>query len=607
MPYEADLPAILADFGIRLKSQQPGHSEKLLCPKCQGGRTREKSLSVTIDQDGNGAVMRCHRAKECGWKEGRRISDGSARSYRRAPEPPAAPSFHSADAVRKPPTMYAFFQQRGISPETVDLFGCYVTKHWFPDADGEQPALVFPYLLDGRVVNRKYRSPAKGFIQEKNPLPTLFNIDAVTSLDIVWWVEGEADAMAMHEAGYPQTVTLANGAPHELRDEDDPRREDDKRFTALATHAVLLEKIGKFVIAGDMDGPGDVLREELARRLGRHRCWLVTWPEGCKDACDTLREQGPYGVQAAVEAARKYPVQGLRQIDSGTLVEARHMQPTPVLTTGSLATDKILHFPTEGRLIVVTGIPSAGKSVWLKFVALHLMAEHNRKFLIFSPEMQPWQDFAIQCAETLMGKPFYPNKEHEGMTDAEVRAAEDWLRDRMIMLLVDSFEDTPTLDWVLEMARIAILRDGITDLQIDPWNELEHARGSQTEAEYTSSCLQKLKAFGLRHGVNVWVVTHPVKMQPPKPGGKIEAPGMYDINGGAMWNNKADLGITVHTPDMTTQIIIRKSRFMRWGRRGSMAELSFDPMTGRYTSLAAMDEIADRNGGWDGDAPEDQP
>lgn len=597
MPSDVDVAAILADYGVRLKTLRAGHSEKVLCPKCHGGRTKEKSLSVTVDADGCGVVLRCHRAKECGWKDGRRTIDGAARAYRKPVEPPTPPPFHDAEAIRKPTTMYDFFAQRGISRETADLFGCYVTKHWFPDGD-HQPALVFPYLFDGRIVNRKYRSPAKMFIQEKNPLPTLFNVDAVAEPDVVWWVEGEADVMAMHEAGYVQTVTLANGAPHELRDEDDPRREDDKRFLALGTHSTLLGRVKKFVLAGDMDGPGDVLREELARRLGRHRCWLVTWPEGSKDACDVLRQHGAAGVQAAVEAARKYPVQGLQQTDAGTLVEARHHQRPAVMTTGTIATNKILSFPTEGRLIVITGVPSAGKSVWLKFVSLHLMAEHNRKFLVFSPEMQPWQEFAIQCAETLMGKRFYPGDDDPGMTDAEITAAEDWLRDRLIMLVTDSTDTAPTLDWVLEMASICILRDGVTDLQIDPWNELEHDRGSKTEAEYTSASLQRIKAFALRHGVNVWIATHPVKMQPPRTGEKMQAPGMYDINGGAMWNNKADIGITVHRPELTTQIILRKSRFLRWGRRGAQTELTFDAVTGRYTSAALMDDIEERRQQW---------
>ena len=34
----------------------------------------------------------------------------------------------------------------------------------------------------------------------------------------------------------------------------------------------------RIVIATDNDAPGDALAEELARRLGRERCWRVRWP-----------------------------------------------------------------------------------------------------------------------------------------------------------------------------------------------------------------------------------------------------------------------------------------------------------------------------------------
>jgi twinkle protein len=70
------LPAVLAEHNIRLKSlPEGGRSAKAICPQCSGGRTREISLSVTIDEDGQGAVWRCHRGK-CGWVGSGRAGGG---------------------------------------------------------------------------------------------------------------------------------------------------------------------------------------------------------------------------------------------------------------------------------------------------------------------------------------------------------------------------------------------------------------------------------------------------------------------------------------------------------------------------------------------------
>jgi twinkle protein len=597
MTTETDLPGLLAEQGIYPKSYQPGNNDRLSCPRCGGGKTQEKSLSVTIDPDGDGATWICHRGN-CAWRDGARLHDAKPRSPRapRTVEKSDAPSPIPAAAQRKPLEMYLWWEERGIPPETVDAFGIYVTTRRFPGDLGEQPAMVFSYVVGGKVVNRKYRPPQKSpQLQEKNALPSLYNVDAITVPDVVVWVEGEPDVLAMHEAGYPQTVTLANGATAELRDEDDPRRQDDKRFLALRTHADLLKRVKKFVLAGDNDAPGMVLREELARRLGRHRCWLVEWPHGCKDAGDVLLEHGAAAVQAAIEGAQPYPIAGIRHVDNETLMDIRHSSLPATMSTGTIASDRVLRLPTEGKLIIVTGYPGAHKSRWLKHLAVHTMMEHERVWMIFSPEMQPWGQFAAMFAESWAGKPFHPGNGYPGFTDAEVAAAAAWLRPRLVMLATDSEEVAPTLDWILECAEAEVLRMGVTDLQIDPWNEIEHARGNLTEAEYINRGLQRCKAFTLRHGINIWIVVHPVRPM-VRPGAKLEAPTMYDINGGAAWNNKADLGLVVHTPvgSTLTELHVRKSRFRRWAAAGTMATMAPDDSTGRYGSVTIADELDEK-------------
>jgi len=437
-----------------------------------------------------------------------------------------------------------------------------------------------------RLANRKYRSPEKELMQDKSPLPTLFNIDAVTSDDVLIWVEGEPDVMAVHEAGYRQIVSLKDGASKRALAEDDPRRQQQKRYLALGTHAERLDRIGKHILAGDGDEPGKALREEMARRLGRHRCWFVTWPDGCKDAGDVLRLHGVGKVQECIEAAQPYPIEGVHRIQAGDLVVLRNQGRPPVLSTGADATDAIMALPSEGRLIVITGIPNHGKSTWAMFVKAHIMRNHQRRFAIFSPEMEPWSRFVAQMASVLWKKPFWRSRAGDEMTDDELREAEAYLQPRVAMLVADPDKEdqAPTLDWILERARVEILRSGVTDLFIDPWNELEHRRGREfTETEYVGRSLQRLRAFMRRHSCNVWIVAHPTKLHPEKPGKKVLPPNLYDIAGSANWNNKADVGITVHTEDGVTQIHLTKARFQEWGRRGSVAYLELDQRCGVYS------------------------
>jgi twinkle protein len=591
------LVGLLADHNIRVKHLTRGHTEQIVCPSCGGGRTREKSLSVTIDQDGDGAAMKCHRGS-CGWTEGVRVRpDRPAPARERVIQKPKPVA--SAETTNRPEWLYDFFSERKIGARTVHEFGVYATKRWFGEDDRDHPHIVFPFTFRGDVVNRKYRPfPEKQpQAQEKDALPTLFNVDRLGDApEEIVWVEGEPDVMAMFECGFPHAVTLKDGAPKEAT-----FKPEDLRFEALRTHGDLLEKAKRIVLAGDNDTAGLALREELARRLGRHRCWLVTWPGGCKDACDVLRLLGPEAVLDAVRAAEPYPISGLQRIKAGTLSDLRSKQAPTVMTTGTRASDAVIHLPTEGRLIVVTGYPGDGKTSWVRYVMIKTAIHHDRKWAVFSPEMQPWEQFVAECAEVYCDKPFWPSKEKECMSEADIQDAEAWLSNRVTMLVCDSEDEAPTPDWILERARATVLRDGTTDLVVDPWNEIDHQRGTLTETEYTGRTLQRFRAFGLRHGCNVWIIAHPAKPMMTKPGAAKPVPGPYDISGSSHWFNKTDLGLTVHSPSPgVADLSMWKAKYRRFGTRGAKATMNFDSLCGIYSTPFEQTslQVAYDNGRW---------
>jgi hypothetical protein len=73
----------------------------------------------------------------------------------------------------------------------------------------------------------------------------------------------------------------------------------DKRYEVVRGHAKLA-RLKRIVLAGDMDEAGRNHHEEIARRVGKARCWLARWRDGCKDANDTLQKRGRDAVQFAV-------------------------------------------------------------------------------------------------------------------------------------------------------------------------------------------------------------------------------------------------------------------------------------------------------------------
>ena len=72
----------------------------------------------------------------------------------------------------------------------------------------------------------------------------------------------------------------------------------------------------------------------------------------------------------------------------------------------------------------------------------------------------------------------------------------------------------PSIDWVLELAKAAVLRYGIRGLVIDPYNALSHLRPANlTETEFVSQLLTKVKRFAQTNDCHVWFVAHPRQLK----------------------------------------------------------------------------------------------
>ncbi|KAG6500870.1 hypothetical protein ZIOFF_040728 [Zingiber officinale] len=90
----------------------------------------------------------------------------------------------------------------------------------------------------------------------------------------------------------------------------------DTKFQYLWNCNEYLEKASRIILATDSDDSGQAVAEELARRLGKERCWRVEWPkkndaELCKDANEVLMYLGPDSLRKVVENAELYPIKGL--------------------------------------------------------------------------------------------------------------------------------------------------------------------------------------------------------------------------------------------------------------------------------------------------------
>jgi twinkle protein len=98
-----------------------------------------------------------------------------------------------------------------------------------------------------------------------------------------------------------------------------------------------LDQATRILLATDNDEPGQALAEELARRLGRERCWRVRFPSGDpelspplseepppgfrKDANDVLLNDGPQALHSLIQRAEPYPIRGLFRYGNSFLAQ----------------------------------------------------------------------------------------------------------------------------------------------------------------------------------------------------------------------------------------------------------------------------------------------
>ncbi|SMF90870.1 twinkle protein [Azospirillum oryzae] len=591
-----DLLNELAGHGIR--PQRGGafrHGDNATtCPQCSaqrhGANKGKPCLSVKLDDDG-GAVWRCHHCEWTGNIPGRRAA--GVGSFRRpAPKAPIRRPDPPVETPR-PDAFLSFFDGRGIARDVVEEMGVYRGVKFFSQVGEERPCVVFPYLRGGELENNKYRDREKNFAQDKDAERALYNFDQIAD-DVLIWVEGEMDVLACMTGGYRSVTTLPDGAPAKLKDEDDPTRDSDRRFEAMVNAADRLASVRKIIIATDGDGPGGNLAEELARRLGKERCWRVRYPEGCKDANDVLLKLGPDALRLMIESAQPYPIRGVHTAEDfwDDVLALYNGERAVGLTTGFDNLDPLMKLTGTGLLVVVTGIPNHGKSEFVDQLMVNYARTYGWKVGYCSFENAPPRHIA-KFAEKIIGKPFFCYNDHRRlrMDEMELEAAREWVRHHIHFIRAD--DDAPTVDWIIEKSRVLVMRHGIKALIIDPYNEIEHRRQpGKTETEYISEVLGKLRRFGENHGVDVFIVAHPTKLQTNGEGTAEPVPGLYDISGGAHWNNKADIGFTVwrdrsilpRGAKSSTLVKVHKVRSKELGRPGA-ADFEYDIPTGIYSPI----------------------
>lgn len=542
------------EYGIKIPYRRRNGNVKCVCPNCKtSGRSHpeDRSLSVNLDQ----GVWHCHY---CGWSGALKGYEGRRPEKRRAYNKPKPLEEHGLSQK-----LINYWSLRGISLETLKKMHISEGKEFMPQVGKEMNTVQFPYFLEGELINVKYRTGDKKFKMTAGAELIPYNIDGIKDKDTAVIVEGEADALSFIEAGIDYVVSVPNGANANLEWLDDFLEGwfDDKTTIYIAV---------------DNDEKGLQLREELVRRFGAERCMIVEWSQGCKDANDQLKSFGAESLRNCVTGAHEVKVGGIYSLEDyeSELDTMWREGLQRGKTIGHENFDRLISFETK-RLLIVTGIPSSGKSEFIDEMVVRLNVRYGWKAAFFSPENLPMKYHASKLIEKLTGKKF----SETFMGQDEYEYAKIYYAANFKHILP---ENRYTLEEILDKAKFLVRRNGIKVLVIDPYNRIESDIGSQSETNYISKILDQLTNFAQRNDVLVCLMAHPRKINKTENADGI--PTFYDINGSANFFNKADFGLIVHRnrDEGYTLVRIAKVKFRHLGENGD-ALFKYNTENGRYT------------------------
>ena len=528
--------------------------EKTQCPKCSHTRRKgsDPCLSVNIDE----GIWHCHH---CGWKGSlnKNVSRITIPKPIVKPDPPK---------TELPEQVYKWFEDRGISDTVVDAEKIGYNNRW----------IQFPFYKDGEVVNIKSRTADKKFRQSKNAEKCFYRFDHMKGMETIIITEGEMDALSLVQAGFTNVVSVPDGATAPNS------KPSDLKFSYLLSAEEHLMNANTVILCTDNDGAGKHLRDELSRRIGREKCYRVTYPEDCKDMNEVLVKHGEECILDIVSNTHPYPIEGVVTIEDveddaiDLLENPEHLG----LSTGWVALDGTYRV-SPSELTVVTGVPNMGKSEWLDALMINMVQHHSWKFGVFSAENFPVKHHLLKLVSKFNGKPFWGDDKMDSETArASMRVMNEHIK------FIGTQEDSVTIESILEQAKILNYRYGLNGLVIDPWNTLEHKyRKGENETNYVSRVLAQMNTFAKVNEIHIWLVAHPRKMENDL-NGKVQVPTLYSIAGSANFFNKADNGITIHRHKSDDHdyvgVHVQKVRFQYKNGKPNKAKLSYDIRSGRY-------------------------
>ena len=541
-----------------------------ICPLCSHDRKPKHTKLKCSSYDWERGLGTCHNCNSTYQLHTYERKGASEREYVR-------PSFSTRTQKAPSSKVVEWFKSRGITQKTLTDLSVSEGSEFMPQTGKEENTIKFNYFMGNQLINVKYRDGRKNFKLYKGAEKVFYNINSIVGHESCVIVEGEIDALSLHEAGVPNVVSVPNGATL-----------NHNNLDYLDNCIDYFEDKTKIILAVDADEPGTMLKQEFIRRLGAEVCFLVDFKD-CKDANEFLVKYSKDELKNAIHVATQVPLENvttLKDVENDLKDFVKHGF-KPGFQVGLENFDKIFSTYT-GQFITVTGIPSSGKSDFVDQMVVGYNKNYQWKTAFASPENAP----TYLHAHKLMRKTWQDMPSPNDIGGKKWNEVADHVNDNFYFIDMDKY----SLESVLRKGAELVKRKGIKCLVIDPYNKVRDINAASDDVNrYTMDYLSKIEQFCRKYDVLTFIVAHPTKMYKGQDG-RMEEPNMYNIKGGGEWYDASYHGLLVHRDyeAKNTKVKVLKVKFQNLGENGAECFFTWEPKSGSYIpQLNVLDKQVD--------------
>lgn len=203
----------------------------------------------------------------------------------------------------------------------------------------------------------------------------------------------------------------------------------------------------------------------------------------------------------------------------------------------------------RGEVTLLSGIGNVGKSQIEKWMLLMHAVLYGRKFAIFAPEDNPAAEFFNDYIEILLGaecafNPAFPNQKRPDFSTYQ--RAREFVGEHFFFIAPE--KSAPTPEYIRERFLELIIKKRVDGCIIDPWNQLtnNYELYGGRDDKYLEVQLAEFQRFAQTNEIFFMIVAHPKSLK--KVGNDYPCPDVFDLAGGAMWNNKCHNVLIYHRP-----------------------------------------------------------